>query len=126
MEIYNPPDRVNLVRCVDGQIIYPKIIDIGAWDMNTDLNKVVAHGLGAKWKNIISISIHIVNDSDNLHFISPTKYHEDYNLEIGVKSVNATNIYLVIRSGASGYFYHTASFSSTSSSRGFLTVWFVE
>jgi len=52
----------------DGSIVHFKRIDIGSWNMDTTEAMTVAHGLGSKFLNIISIWVVIKTDDNSFIF----------------------------------------------------------
>lgn len=94
-----------------------KIIEIGDWNMDTTLDRQIAHGLTLA--NIINVSGIIRNDDDTVHYPIPyvgVAVGATNNLAIG--SVSATNINITRLTGG---FFDSADFDSTSYNRG----WFI-
>jgi hypothetical protein len=95
------------------------IIDMGDWDMNTNVTKQVAHGLSDEG-DIRSISIIIRNDTASQHYDflgKATSTGGD-----GVNYIDGTNVYLNrVTAGA----FDNSSFQNTSYNRGWITIWYV-
>ena len=99
-------------------LLYSVIRDIGDWKMNTDLNIDVAHGLGADFKNIRSISVIIRSDDDALYLIYATDTG-GATIGQGVYGIDSTNISLRHDSQA---LWNTTTYSSIGFNRGWVTL----
>ena len=123
MDINNPPYSVNYIKEVNGELLYPKIIPIGVWDMNTNSTCNVAHGLGANWKKIVDIQIKIFNDGDTQHYYTNQMFDgaDPGLVGAGVGYVNSTDIHLYRRTGGT---FQTLSFNDAVMNRGEVILWF--
>lgn len=123
MEVNNFQDRVDYIKEVNGELMYPKIIPIGAWNMVANSTKQVAHGLGVNFRKICAVSVTIHDDvDDNIHFATPgipgfaTALQEVY-----IVGVTATVFSLSRRGGG---WYDSADYDDALMNRGDLLVWF--
>lgn len=114
-------EKFKLLQALHGDCdqLCTKVIDIGGWDMSTDANAAVPHGLSFDYKNIRSIDVIIRDDSDT--FYSPLLF---LNLGTGVMDgginyTNTTNVNIV-RLGGGGF--DNTGYSSTNFNRGFVTI----
>lgn len=107
------------VKEAGGTVLIPKVIEIGDWDMDTDAIKTVAHGMGADWKKIRSVTMVIRRDDDVRYYVSPMTSDGMVN-HIGYQYFDATDIYL-IRVTAS--MFDNNNFEDTGYNRGWVTLW---
>jgi len=87
-----------------------KVINIGDWDMQTNSNKTVAHGV-PDFTTIRSISVVIRNDTNT--------YHYDLNKAGFIARWTATNIDFLRDLGGT---FDNVDFNATSYNRGFVTI----
>ena len=62
----------NLLYCLQADTTRPllkKVVNIGEWDMDSDLSVDVPHGLSSNWKEIRSITAIIRNDPDSRYHV---------------------------------------------------------
>ena len=103
-------------RVITGGTVLEKIIEIGDWDMyvsgsgSSSIN--VAHGLGASWVNIRSISVVVRNDADTI-------YHTTLVLTYSLWIVRFTSTNIELDSAG---FFDTSSYESTSYNRGWIYI----
>jgi hypothetical protein len=95
--------------------ILQKVVDIGAWDMDTNSTNLVAHGIADHTK-ILSIKIMIYADS-GMTSIYPDQLIDGAtgSKAVGATFINSTNISL---SRQAGGFFDAAGFSSVLINRG--------
>jgi len=96
-----------------------KVIEIGDWNMDITASVNVAHGLGANWIKIRSISVIIRNDDNDNYF-----NFESFNVagaEILDQRITIDNTNITIVRDTDGYF-DTAGCDSTSYNRGWVTI----
>lgn len=103
--------------------LHPKIIEIGAWDMNVAASgtstKIVAHGI-SDYTKIRTVEAMIRNDGGGFS-IFPIDKMVGGSSSGSVSSVASTNIVLSMFSGG---WFDTVSYDDTGISRGFITVWY--
>src|SRR5690606_22886004 len=95
------------------------VVNIGDWNIDSDISKAVAHGL-PDYKKIRSISITIRDDSDTT-YVQDNGYYAAQSRPLFVISTDATNITL---SGTIAL--QTTDFDSTGYNRGFLTITYID
>ena len=111
------------------EIGYTKLtLEIGDWDMNTDFEVDVAHGLSAtEWLTIRSVDVIIQNDSDAVpRFMRPlTGLHNPSlaNERGGVSWITDTNIRLHRAIGVTPF--DDASHDLTPFNRGWITLEYI-
>lgn len=99
-----------------------KRVSIGDWDMNSNQNVSVAHGLSAtEWKTIIGTSITVRNDADTGYYDLYTQSGSG-NVGGSIDYYDSTNI--VLFRGSTGGFNNT-DFNSTSYNRGWVMFWYI-
>lgn len=123
MEINNPPYSINYVKEVNGALIYPKIIPIGSWDMDTIDTLTVPHGIPNGTLKIISVTGIINNDA-----LNDARFIEMLGIELSaitsdcvILDFTNTNIVLFRRTGG---LYDSISYNDPGVDRGRLLVWF--
>jgi hypothetical protein len=94
------------------------VLDIGDWNMDANANVSVAHGLGASFKKIRSITSIIRNDADDTYSTVPSGASND----AYIASFNTTAIGLT-RVGSGGF--DNSGYDSTSFNRGWIVVWYI-
>lgn len=114
--------------CVVGQrwfknnIVHRKIVDIGVWDMDTDITATVLHGL-ADYKKIRSIQVIIREDSDVLRFPLNRAHTGTGAVSGGVENISTVNIILHrIPSG----FFDSANFNDVVMNRGYVIIDYID
>ncbi|MES2829684.1 MAG: hypothetical protein V4687_16120 [Bacteroidota bacterium] len=113
---------VDVDQISDGtNLIKMKVLDIGTWNMNTDANKYVTHGI-PDWTKILSVQAIIVNDANDKRY--PWTQRGESGLESsGIEFINSTQVRLYrTNAGSGGTDFDSSAFSSTGSSRGYLIV----
>ncbi len=100
-----------------------KIIPIGDWNMDTDVTKVVAHGIGSFFTKIKKISAVIIDDASSgispLDLIDNTASVSLAVLMGGVVNIGSSDIDLYRTPGG---VFDSAGFDSTGFNRGFITI----
>ena len=102
-----------------------KILEIGDWDMDTDGEVFIAHGLTAT--NIRSVKVSIRSDSTGtsagwvFDFISPS--FDGGTGDGGNLGWDATEVYL---SRGAGTFFDNSNFNETSYNRGYIEITYVD
>lgn len=122
MELVNPPNDVNFIRCTSGELLRCTIIPIGDWNMDADNSKLVTNPFSTNFDNIRSISVMIRNDSGVSFYQLPT-YDSDNDqdaCQAGCKNFQANNFYLHRRIGGT---FDNVNFDSVGYNRGWITVW---
>ncbi len=104
--------------------IIPKVIDIGAWNMDSTGRVDIAHGL--TYADIISVGVLIRNDADTFRstFTGGTLAEPSYTTAVDVLGeirVAATNINLLRKADVLGF--DNANFSG-GANRGWITIWY--
>ena len=109
---------VQLLSAQDNPV-YPVTVDIGDWNMDTDITVSVNHGL-ADHKRVRGITCMIREDADvNYYPLNSVQINTDV-VNGAIGTLNATTISLA--RGDSGIF-NSASFDQTSFNRGWITFW---
>lgn len=91
-----------------------KTIDIGDWNMDSTLNKMVTHGITLN--KIRTIDIIIRNDADDTYY--PV---DNYSADIGC-TITSTDVSI---SRAIGGIFDNTSFDSTGFNRGWVTIFYI-
>jgi len=132
-------DELNLPSCSDGQVLgmsggvwscadmpmlgnlKTKVIEIGDWNMDTDMVKNVAHGLTIG--QIRSVDVIIINDAaDNVVRLQHATFFAGYTV-VGYYSWDATNI---IMGRVDGEMFDSIVFDATSYNRGWVYIVYEE
>ena len=117
---------VNAKSIVDqgsgGDNILTRIVEIGDWNMDTGTQVTVAHGIGASYKNIRSISV-IIRDDDDSDYYKLERVALDGVIQGGVSLIQTVNISL---DRLTGGIFDAALFDSTSFNRGWVTIQYTE
>ena len=123
MDITNPQLSVNYIKEVNGKLLYPKLLDITGWDMDTDATHVVPHGVGALFNHIISVSGHIFDDAMSGSYPITPGYPNLATAfqEVNIIVINNTNISLSRRAGG---LFDGITFNDAVMKRGDLLIWF--
>ena len=105
------------VKFGTGNVMVMKELEIGDWNMNTDISKSVNHGLSAtEYKTIRQMSVEIRDDGDTV---------VSHNLYNGTEGhINATTSTQINLTRNGGGIYDSTSFDATSYNRGFITFWY--
>lgn len=124
MEISNPLP-MDRMYTDDGKLVHCKIVDLGTWNMDTTASITFSHGLGSKFKQIISVSFTIRNDADTSYFTIPcgSDGADPYLLQLFLEGITSTVCTIDRRTGSS---FDVAAFSSTGFSRGKAFFWYYE
>lgn len=96
-----------------------KVMQIGDWDMDTDILTTVAHGLTAT--DIRSVTAYILNDTGT-GAGNDINYQNDTGTGNNGISVTGSNIVLY---RATGGVFDTTDYNATSFNRGWITIWHV-
>ena len=122
MDINNPPNQVNFLRCDTGENIRCKIIPLPAWNMDTNNSSSFNHNLGTLWKNIIDCQLVIKNDADNGRWTGAGFGDAvDPNLSsMGIQGIDSNQVYAYRRTGGQ---FDAAAFSG-GGSRGICVLWY--
>ena len=99
--------------------VLTKIIDIGDWDMPTDLSISVTHGL--TFANIRSVQALIRNDADTLHYDFASTNSSS---QTGLNFIRVETQIVKITQATSSLFNST-DFDATSYNRGWITIQYV-
>ncbi|KKN66851.1 hypothetical protein LCGC14_0467190 [marine sediment metagenome] len=102
-----------------------KVIEIGDWDMDAASSHNVAHGIGASYKNIRSIS-GIIRDDDDTNYYKLELIQLDGVPQGGVSLIGSVNIQL--ERFATGTFDAAAfdDFGGVQGNRGWVTIGYIE
>lgn len=109
----------NPVQTEQGETkIKMKVIEIGDWDLDTDMTVTVTHGLTLS--SIRSVSVTIRNDADDTYYTFPAGLNNsgDY-LEVGGFEIDGTNVKI---SRTSSPVLDSTDYDSTSYNRGWITI----
>ncbi len=108
-----------------------KTVEIGAWDMDTEADVEIKHGLtvGAAWKNVRSIEVTIRNDDDNTYYTDSTDTSANADAGIEITKIDEDAVYLA-RAGAGTF--DSVNFNEAADpgddsivyNRGWITVWY--
>lgn len=121
-------DAIDSKLNIDYGTIKTKIVTITNWNMDTTVSgvnsKTVAHGLGADFSKIRSISVLIVNDAGTefrpLPTIDPTVSGTNNALVGGILNIDSTNITLS-SFGASSINFANTNYDGTGT-RGYIKI----
>lgn len=124
MEVNNP-NSANTWVSDDGRAIHCKVIEIGAWDMDTDSEKTVVHGMAGIITKILSINIFIHDDL--LAEVSPLNKFDNNNHPFlvggGIYTIDNNLIYLRRTTGG---LFDSIAFNSILISRGFIVIHYIQ
>ena len=98
-----------------------KVIDIGDWNMDTDVFVNVAHGL--TYENIRSVEAFIRPDSGSGLTLSPIDKTNASSVPNGDVQIDNTNVAIVRTTGGD---FDNVSFNDTSYNRGWITIQYVD
>lgn len=118
--------KVDSIKEQNGVRLLCKVIEIGDWNMDSDIGITVDTGLGSDYKKIRSVSVIIRNNDDSDYypldaFVNGT---DPYLLNGGITQfLNTGGVYLRRRTGG---LFDNSNFDSTSYNRGWLTIWYEE
>lgn len=93
-----------------------KIIEIGDWDMDTDSQATVAHGLDLT--KIREVSIIVRENTGVIHYPLNRFDTGSGTSEAGIQVINNN----IVMGRATGSFFDSASFNSTGFNRGWITI----
>ena len=118
----NPSDAVRYDQVSSLQVI----LNIGDWNMNAAANGsvTVAHGLGANYKKIRSISVIIRDDTDSIYTNGLSGHYNiisGQQLGIYINGINSTNVILLVPTG-SQYLADSAYSNGSSYNRGYVFI----
>lgn len=111
------PDDRRYVPIAASVKLRTKIIEIGDWDMDTDGNKNVTHGL-PDFKKIREVSVVVRNDADDTYYTLP------YSASAGTAGggVNLISSTIVNIARVTGGAFDTTDFNATTYNRGWVTI----
>lgn len=118
MLINNPPDRVDWIKAVSGEILKPKILEIGDWNMDTTGSVNVNHGLTEGKKYIVSCDVFIRDDTSTFMNRCPVLNNDCY-----IDAI--TNTFIGLTRTAGGTFDNN-SYDATTFNRGWIILWYVD
>jgi hypothetical protein len=101
----------------DGTLLKQKIVNIGDWNMDSNVTVFVTHTI-SDYKKIRNVSITIRNDSDSIYY-NLNNYNSNGSMSGGVSSIDSTQIIL---SRTTGSIFDDPIFDSTSYNRGWLLI----
>lgn len=104
------------------ETINTKVFSIGDWDMNTDHEVTITHGVTNLHQKIRGISVMIRNDAGSVIVELTGQYYSDGSLG-GQVTLDSTTIYLY---RVTGGFFDSTTYDSTSFNRGWVTIWYAE
>lgn len=103
-----------------------KIIEIGDWDMDAVNSIAVAHGMGADFSKIRSVTGIIRNDANDRYYVIGTDelfFGPGFGVVPASTGIDSTDISIVRAIGS--LTFDSANFDSTSYNRGWLTIMYV-
>jgi len=122
MQIINPVEAVPYVLTTGGQKLACKRLEIGAWNMDSTVSVLVAHGLGAAWDKIRMIQFIIFDDANTTMYpctlrsgCTPTE------MEVYIGAYNSVNIQLARKNTT---FFDNAGFDDAVMNRGYILLWY--
>ena len=98
-----------------------KVLDIGDWNMDGTSAVAIAHGLGAAYKKIRTISVVIRDDNDANYYLLNTVNATAGTLLGGCTTFNVTTVNIA-RVASAGF--DAALFNATTFNRGWITIWY--
>jgi hypothetical protein len=122
MQITNPPQSVPYITTIGLQKIEVQVLDIGPWNMDLATDVGVAHGLGARWVNIIGVQAWIRDDADTVWYPLHRFVNSGGvgNIEGGISYINNTEIDLQRRTGGT---FDFVTYDGVGISRGKVIIW---
>ena len=103
-----------------GVSLATKVVEIGDWDMDTNIAILVPHLMGSNYKKIRSVSVVIRDDNDQYYYPLNSAELASSVPEGGVQLFDSTNIYL--RRRPTPGLFDSTTFNSTSYNRGWITI----
>jgi hypothetical protein len=106
---------------IEGDTVFHKVLDVGEWDMDTDVAPAaVAHGLD--FSKIISVAVHIYNDAEDSMFPLDVGSAGPGTSPAGGWFVNATSILLY---RTNGEYFDSLDFASSLINRGKILIHYI-
>ncbi|TET97752.1 MAG: hypothetical protein E3J23_08720 [Candidatus Stahlbacteria bacterium] len=93
----------------DNIVLKTKVIEIGDWDMDTDITAIVTHNLN-NYKNIRSLNVTVRDDADTLYSSLTESPHTSGGATISV------------RRAATGSMFDNVNYNATGFNRGWVTI----
>ena len=106
----------------DANIVHKKVVNIGAWDMDTDLSKTVSHGISDHTK-ILNVDMCIYPDSGSSVYSGKVIVTATGESLAGIYYWDATVVSLQRMTGG---LFDAAGFSSTGINRGKLIIEYID
>lgn len=105
------------IKATTGQYHAIKEIEIGDWDMDTDISKDIVHGLDAN--KIRRLSVVIRNDNKTAFFHNEWHSPNLIEVDLSINRIFPTMLRFIRRDGG---IFNSASFSTTPFNRGWITI----
>ena len=107
-------------------IIKTKIIEIGAWDMDSTGGISVAHGLGSNILNSVSITATIKSNNNTIYPLNLVRsWSSTEALSAGIYDIDNTYISLTRKESTSGGFFDSPDFNGVGVNRGYITIIYI-
>ena len=125
MQITNPILSSNMIDD-DGNLWKRKRLEIGVWNMDIDVEKIIPHGLsGVQWQ---SVGIEEVMVFDDTYAVKSALSYIDNDAPIdhvqgGLKKIDNTNIVITRLTGG---WYDGLFYTSVLVNRGHIIFWYIE
>ncbi len=114
----SPALHVNTSLTVTHTVMLTKVVEIGAWNMDTNVSNNVVHGLGTAWKNIRKISAIVRDDADTFRIRLNRVSQSTDQVDGTIDAVTSTVVNLDRKGGG---LFDTSTYSSIAISRGWVT-----
>lgn len=102
--------------------IKTRVIEIGAWNMDTTRVKSVSHGLGSDFSKVRDISVTIINDAGtSLYNLIGVNNPQAVSIGISAGSINELDSSTLSLGSSDGLFFDGSNFAGVSSNRGWIT-----
>lgn len=111
------------MHTLSGDVILPKIVDIGDWNMDTTATLNVAHGVASK-DDILYVNGWIRDNINDHHYRIPTIYSPNSYDRVQVDASQWDDTYVYLSRYTGGYF-DDPFFSLTPYNRGQLFIWII-
>lgn len=121
MTINNPPS-FDRIFDTNGNTLQCKVLDIGAWNMDTQISKGVAHGLSIALEDFVSVMAVIENDQRNQSYVIDTVMNVATGATSGFVSTITTSAIQLTRT--TGGFFDSTDYDDAVINRGTIFIWY--
>lgn len=110
----------------DGEIkLRTKVVEIGVWDMDTNANTTIAHGLTGSFR-ILGVSVIIQNDSSNGNYDLLNSSNTPPSRDGSLSTSTGLDSAFIPISRLTGGFFDTTSFNDGAINRGWVKIDYIE